>query len=788
MGIKEMVWNKLNQLSSIVLVSVMLIASLTACGNDSNVVNGNGANNVDGAVEAGGAAAGSTGSGNGSDSNGSGEMGSENGGVIGEQGTGSSNSGSVLDQDIASDNGMGGAEAGNNDGQSQQAEAAWANAEAVNVLAVEELFTERDLEGAYGAGDAVRITLEDGKARSDSNAVEIWENRITITKEGTYVFSGNLQEGMIEIAAGDGDKVQLVLDNASISNSTNGALYVKNADKVFVTLAEGTVNSLKNTGSYEDSEDSKVDGVIFSKTDLTINGMGSLEITAEEGHGIVSKDDLKITGGNLSVKAAGHGLSGKDSVRIANGAISIVSGKDGIHSEHDTNEEKGYVYIKDGEFTMDAGGDGISASGCLQIDGGSFAITSGGGSANKTAAKDENGHAVSTKGIKASGPLVVNGGQFIIDAQDDGIHSNGNLTINGGEYQVATGDDGFHGDEKVQIAGGSIAISQSYEGIEGRDVVISGGNISLYASDDGLNAAGGNDNSGFGGAFGRDSFGDGGNASLLISGGILYIHADGDGIDSNGDLTVTGGEVYISGPEDNANGALDYDGVGEITGGVVVALGSSGMAMNFGDTSTQGAILINTADEKAGAKIIVKDQNGEEIITYTAEKAFQSVMVSSPELVLGGTYTILAGNSKQSVTLKSLIYGSGMERVRPGMGGGHVGRGDRGDTPRVPGDMEAIPDVPDAMEDLPDVSGSKSGMSDMPDSWGDQSNMSGMPDSFGNRGELPDGPGEMGALPEFPENMGDLSNGPGEIEEVPSIPGGLDKIPEITDGKGNRGL
>ncbi len=639
-----------------------------------------------------------------------------------------------------------GEDSNNEVGGGQQTNAMAVNASAVNLLTVEDMFTDRDLRGDYTEAECEKITLSGNLAQCSSKAVQISGSTVTITKEGVYLLSGTLQEGMIVIAADDTEKVQLVLDNASISNSANAAIYVKSADKVFITLAAGTTNRLENGGSYAVLDDNNIDGVIFAKCDLTINGTGNLEITAAEGHGIVSKDDVRIASGNLTITAAGHGISGKDSVRIADGTISVISGKDGIQSSHDTNAEKGYVYIRDGEFTITADGDGISASKTLQIDGGSFVIVTGGGSGNKTVAKDENGESVSAKGIKASEAIVVNGGIFMIDAQDDAFHSNADLMINGGEYEIATGDDGFHADEMTTIAGGSINITTSYEGIEGNDVVISGGNIKLYATDDGVNAAGGNDQSGFGGMFGRDNFGGGSDASLLISGGIIYINADGDGIDSNGSLTVTGGEVYVSGPSSSADGALDYDGVGQITGGTVVAVGSSGMAMNFGDTSTQGSILLNVSSQTAGTEIVVKDAAGEELIAYTAESAFNSVVVSSPKMVQGGTYTILVGESEHSITLESLIYGSGMGGFGPGRGGGD-GRGNQ-DVPGGPGNWQNQ-----------DGQGGRG-------NWGDQTTQGGRgnwenQDGQGGRdgigGEIPDGQGQhpegnqppqMGQMPE----------------------------------------
>lgn len=196
----------------------------------------------------------------------------------------------------------------------------------------------------------------------------------------------------------------------------------------------------------------------------------------------------------------------------------------------------------------------------------------------------------------------------------------------------------------------------------------------LTVSDDGLNAAGGNDQSGFGGRRGDDNFASGSNASIHISGGTLFINASGDGIDSNGSLTVSGGAVYVDGPTGGGDGALDYDGEGTVTGGGVVAVGSSQMAQNFGSSSTQGSILVSVGSQEAGSTVTLTDESGQELITFQAAKSFDSVAVSCPEITEGASYTLTAGNSENQITMDSLIYGSG-----GGMGMGGGGGADRGD-------------------------------------------------------------------------------------------------------------
>ena len=243
-----------------------------------------------------------------------------------------------------------------------------------------DMFTERDLAGTYEESGAVYVTLSDDGITGETDGVVIDGQTVTITEEGTYVFSGTLSEGLVVDA--DDAKVQIVLDNVDITCATSAAVYVKSAEKVFVTLAEGSQNTLRNTDEYVAIDDNNIDAVIFAKSDLTLNGTGSLTIVSAEGHGIVSKDDLKITGGTYDITAAGHALSGKDSVRIADGTFILTVGKDGIHSGNEDNEEKGYIYIADGDFTITSDGDGMDASNIVQIEDGTFDITAGGGAAN----------------------------------------------------------------------------------------------------------------------------------------------------------------------------------------------------------------------------------------------------------------------------------------------------------------------------------------------------------------------------------------------------------------------
>ena len=294
------------------------------------------------------------------------------------------------------------------------------------------------------------------------------------------------------VDAGAGDKVQIVLNGVDMTSSTSAPIYALEADKVFLTLADGTENHLANGGAYVAIDENNIDAVIFSKTDLTLNGAGSLTIQSPAGHGVVSKDELVITGGSYTITAASHGLSGKDSVAIADGSFSITSGKDGIHAENSDDPSLGFLYLADGSFSITAQGDALSAAGALQIDGGTFDLHTGAGSASvdisssndnfgpmgggqqmgemapaETTAAEADVDAVSQKGIKAEGSFTITGGMFTLDTVDDSLHAGGDLLITGGSFSLRSGDDGIHSDAALTIQNGSFTIPYLLRGNRG---------------------------------------------------------------------------------------------------------------------------------------------------------------------------------------------------------------------------------------------------------------------------------------------------------------------------------
>ncbi|MBE5865242.1 MAG: carbohydrate-binding domain-containing protein [Lachnospiraceae bacterium] len=523
-------------------------------------------------------------------------------------------------------------------------------------LTADDIFSDRDFETDYDESESAVITLNGSSAECSLDAVEINGSTVTIKDEGTYILSGNLDDGMIIVDSDKEDKTQLVLKGVNIHSKTSAPIYILQSDKVFVTLAEGTENSLSNGGVFTAIDDNNIDAVIFSKEDLTLNGEGSLKISSPAGHGIVSKDELALTGGSYDITCGSHGLSGKDGVGIAGGTYHITSGKDGIHGENDEDSALGYVYLKDGVINIKSEDDGISAVSRLQVDGG---------------------------------------------------------TIN-----IASVDDAFHADDTLAVNAGTLNISESYEGLEGLYVEINGGTIALVAEDDGINAAGGNDSSGFGGKGGNDMFGgkgagdwfggrggrggkqrgemgeasgemfgekpqlpegmpenmqgvapempegmpenmpempgnmpqdmkggmpgSSGSGSISITGGEIYVKASGDGIDANGSLTISGGNITVCGPNHGDTATLDYDTTGVITGGTFVGSGARGMAQTFSD-STQGVVTAHVGSVAAGTEVTLADKNGKVLINYTPELDCSVMIFSSPELVKGEMYSLSVG-------------------------------------------------------------------------------------------------------------------------------------------------
>ncbi len=328
-----------------------------------------------------------------------------------------------------------------------------------SALDLENIFTERDLEQTADTEDAQTIVVEDGEVYN-------------ITSEGTYIISGEAQDATIKIAVTDEEKVQLLLDGVTITNESAPAIYVLSGDKIFITTAEGSENAMTVTGQFEADGDTNLDAVIFSRSDLVLNGLGSLTIVSQYGNGITSKDDLKVTGGTLAVGAQLDALEANDSIRIYDGDITIATNKDGLHSENDEDLSKGYIYIYGGSLYIKASEDGIDGAGIVQIDGGVINIE------------------MSLEGIEGN-YIQINGGDIDIYAADDGINATAS-----GSYEVA-----------IEVNGGTI------------DVEVGSGDTDAFDS----------------------------NGNMYINGGVINVTAPTSSFDADGTVDFTGGTVTVNG-------------------------------------------------------------------------------------------------------------------------------------------------------------------------------------------------------------------------------------------------
>ena len=519
------------------------------------------------------------------------------------------------------------------------------------------------------------INLDNGDEKIDwslldSSILNLNNKSVTITKEGTYTLSGKINNGNITVnTTGD---VKLILDSVSIKSNNSPAIIIEQANNTVIELKENTINTLKDSTTYDNTE---YDGCLFSRDDLIIQGTGTLNITSNYLDAIVSNDDLKIVDGTYIINSNDDGIRGKDSVNIQNGNFTINSQSDAIKSTNDAESGKGYINIDNGTFTIESGQDALQAETKLIINNGTFDIKTGGGSSSKTSAiyKDfYNGTSydtTSTKALKSNDNLIINNGTITIDSQDDAIHSNNYVGIKNGTINITSGDNGIHADTEIIIDGGNINIKKSYEGIESNDITINGGEISITSNDDGINISSGNDSSSMGGRPGENPRHSSSFGILTINNGKIYVNADGDGLDANGSIIINNGKLYVDGPTNGGNGTLDYDRSFNINGGTVIAVGSSDMAQSPSTSSTQNSLMFYLSTSYNNKEIILEDENGNEIISYTPKKIYSSIIISSKKICEGKTYTLKIDNKKiTSLTSSSIITTAGQSN---GPGGNH---------------------------------------------------------------------------------------------------------------------
>lgn len=591
------------------------------------------------------------------------------------------------------------------------------------------------------------------------NGISVDGNVISITSGGDFTVEGSCEDGQIVVDTDE--KVKLRLNGMSLTNSSGAPIYVKSADKFYITIEDGTENTLTDGGEY--TEELEVNACLYSEDNIEIKGGGTLNINGNVHHGISAKDSLEIEDGIINITSAGDGIRVNDTAEISGGEINIVSEADGIQAEEILDITGGTINIEcNGEVTVtteyEFGGRGMD------------------GSQQQSAAyvnDEDDSDDVSSKGLKAGWMMDISGGSITVSSNDTCIKCDSELNITGGELELySESKKGIKGMEDVNIDDGVINITKSSEGIEAKRILtINGGDIDIISTDDGLNAGGAGQGTMGGGMGGgrmqpgntdgtqpedgqeavgevqkgggrgmqpgnidgtqpegeRETAGEGqmgmppqdgiqpdadgtqpeGAAGetrpamgggmggqrgsteistehhIAINGGDIYINAEGDGIDSNGSIVISGGNIVIDGPSMSGDSALDHDGLFEINGGVLIGVGSSGMIETPSETSQQNVIsAYMQSNVPAGTVITVKDESGNEIMSYTVSKQAGHLMFSSGELETGKTYYVYAGDEEQgnAVIESSLTtIGSRMSGGFGGMGGGM--RGGRGMQP-----------------------------------------------------------------------------------------------------------
>jgi len=444
--------------------------------------------------------------------------------------------------------------------------------EAAGLIEVE--YKKGDLKAEWDERDVVSISFGGRQAEIAGGGAYLDRDVLVINSKGDYLLSGEFS-GRIVIDADKDDKVRLILGGLQLKTGDSAAIFIRKADKATITLADGSENVILAGANLLIDEDEELEAAIYSKADLVINGSGSLNVDSPAGHGILSKDDLRLIDGVITVNAYGDGVRGRDAVQMKGGNISIIAGGDGMKSNNDEDADRGYI------------------------------------------------------------------------------------SIDGGEVSISAGEDGISAETALQILSGAVRIEQSYEGMEAQYMLIAGGDISVNAMEDGLNAAGGDN-----GDVGRSPFA-AGHQTLEIAGGRVAVNACGDGIDSNGALHFSGGEVYVSGPVSRDNGALDSSGEMKISGGILLAAGSPGMASAPEADGQPSTLIMTDAVQPGGAAVSVRNASDEELASFTPEKEWESIVISVPGIAQGGEIRLYVADELVT-TAKA---GDNMGRSGKGPGG-----------------------------------------------------------------------------------------------------------------------
>ncbi|HOP05764.1 MAG TPA: carbohydrate-binding domain-containing protein [candidate division Zixibacteria bacterium] len=500
----------------------------------------------------------------------------------------------------------------------------------------------------WDESEVVEVQFNGSSIQANDDGIEINGSVMTVTAAGTYRFNGNLSNGQVIVDTDDEEVVRLILNGASINCTTSAPIHVADAEKVVIILPEGTESSLVDGSSYyyDDPGEDEPNAALFSKADLTIYGGGLLRIDGNYNDAVASKDGLIIAGAQVEVTSVDDGIRGKDYLIVRGGEVTVNADGDGLKSTNDEDSGRGYVAIEEGTVDITAGGDAIDAATDALITGGTISIVSGGGSSYSVSGD------ASAKGIKAEVLVQIDGGTIDVSAADDAVHSNNVLIVNGGSLTLSSADDGIHADSDLTIEDGKINITKCYEGIESADgdITINGGEMHIVSSDDAINVAGGGD-SGPGQPVASGDY-------LYVNGGYIAITSVGDGIDINGSIRMSDGIIIINGPTSSGNGAIDYDASFSITGGYLLALGSSGMAQGPGSSSSQCSVMMTFwSTQRAGKLLNLQTTSGETLFTFMPSKSYQSVVFSSSSLKTGSTYNVYTGGSTTGTAVDGLYSG-----------------------------------------------------------------------------------------------------------------------------------
>lgn len=504
-------------------------------------------------------------------------------------------------------------------------------------------YNSNDLDDSYDEENAVKVALNGNTATITNGDLVQTNNSLTISKAGTYVLSGQYS-GQVVVNVPSTDKVKLILNNVTITSNHGPAINVIEADKVTVTSLNGTSNTVIDSQSYDQvAISSDLSAAIYSKADLVFNGTGELTVTGNYKNAIQSKDDVIVISGTYALSAVNDGLKGKDSVQIKDASMTIKTSGDGIVATNTEDATKGYVAIENGTFDINVVNDGIQSVTQTELLNGTYNI--------KTSALTTNGE--SAKGLKSDGTVHVKEGKITLSTTDDALHGK-NVAVSGGILTISSGDDGIHADNTLVISGGVVEVSKSYEGLEGQTVELSGGEVSVISSDDAINAAGTN-----------------GNGILKITGGTHTLTSNGDGLDANGNIEMSGGTVHVFGPTSGGNGSLDFDGTFTLTGGTLIVAGTSSMAQVPNGNTTQTTIATTVTTQQAGSTLQIKDASGNVIASVTPTLAYNYIVVSTPNMKKGETYTFTVNNTTlTSVQTTGVVTSSGVNtNGMPMMGG-----------------------------------------------------------------------------------------------------------------------